>query len=193
MKKFIVYSDTHILAPHDTGYSVEDMIKDETERPDSTVVLTGDIIDRENAKKNMIQMGNGYMMRLLSIFGDRYIYGNHEGRKPLSYIYIDDETRTLFLHGHTIFWSEEKVEHWENKKLGQSKWKYRFYKLRKAFARNKPKHLRLSNKYRDSIIAMANSYQCTTVVFGHSHRDYDVTHGDVRIINVPQGRTVLWI
>lgn len=195
MKRFIVYSDTHILAPHDSGYSVDDMVNEELHpntRPGS-IVLTGDIIDRENAKKKDIPFGNGLMFRLKDLFRDRYIWGNHEGKKPSSYYYIDKESKVLFLHGHTIFWDKSKVEHWETKKLGQGKWKYRFYKFRKSFSRSKPKWLQLSDKHKAKILDLAVEHDCTTVVFGHSHRDYDMTHAGVRIINVPQGRTDLWI
>jgi len=190
MKKYIIYSDTHILAPHNTGHTVAGMIQDSVES-DNRVILTGDIIDRENAKKSEVANGTRMMADLNSRFSDAYLYGNHEGRKPTSYYYKLDNI--LFLHGHTIFWNKEKVERWENKKLGQSKFKFYRYKLWKSFKKRKNKKLHPKEVHLTIMKNLMEKFGCHTIVFGHSHRNYDVTYDWGRVINVPQGKTILEI
>jgi len=192
-KKFIIYSDIHILAPHHTGHTVDKIIF-EDKWSHNNLVLTGDIVDRENARKKDIQDGNAMMFRLKSQFGDRYLLGNHEGKQPKNYYYKDIETNTLFCHGHTIFWPHSKVTKWENKKLGMSKfqyWKYRVFKSLKKRG-GKKSRLNLKDKHTRIIRDLLITYNCKTIVFGHSHRNYDVQYDWGRVINVPQGRTEIW-
>ena len=102
--KIAVFSDCHILAPHEVAG-----IRDEIFQPDliktkyevDDVVLTGDIIDVKNALNKKVKRARALVARLQAIYGGKYVLGNHACTRPQKYFYIHKETRTVFFHGHT--------------------------------------------------------------------------------------------
>lgn len=191
--KVAVYSDCHLDAPHEVP-----LIKDEIFDPTfvkakhevDEVVLTGDIIDVDNCKRSKLGITKAKVERLKKAYGPRYVLGNHECEKPQKYYYKDDETKTLFIHGHTIFYSEKKLRRWENKKGGMKYWRYKIYQWTHHSGRN-GKPWKAKKEDVEMLVEMAKAYRCKNIVFGHTHRVYDSTHDGVRIINVPKGLTIL--
>lgn len=190
--KYIVYSDTHKYAPQFTGHTVDGMINERIKvmNEDCEVILTGDIIDAKNCKRwKEADSAISDIQKLKYIFDEKYLLGNHEIEKPSEYVYISNGV--LFCHGHIIFWDDDKIKRWENKKVGMNRRKYYSYKIFKAFKKRKNKQLHPSGKHLLKIKELLELHNCHTIVFGHSHRNYDVQYAFGRVINVPQGRTVI--
>ena len=193
--KIVVYSDCHLYAPHSV-LKKNPEIEMELFTPTTTmlkygaakVFLTGDIVDTDNAKKKNIRICRDLIDELKEIHGDSYASGNHECVDGSPYYIKHDNI--LICHGHTLFWDMDKVRKWENKKGGMSYWRYKAYQWFKHSGRN-GKQLGLSGEKASEIATIAKSYNCDTIIFGHTHRAYDEVYAGVRIINVPKGRTIL--
>jgi predicted phosphodiesterase len=193
LMKIAIYSDCHILAPHEVKGTFADLFGGpEFIRAKYKVdysVLTGDIIDVDNAKKKRVREARDMVMTLKNSFGEYYLLGNHECSLDVDgYFRVFDDV--LYCHGHNLFWTQKKIDRWERKKGGMSWWKFQLYKLKHG--RNgkpwKPSERELFN-----IRELARKHNCKTVVFGHTHRVYDKVHNGIRIINVPKGRTIIKI
>ncbi len=184
MKKFVVYNDIHIGAPHTTGHTLKDFLKDK-ENPDVIVILNGDISDPINTKKKKLPGVLEDLEKTIKAFGKNYVLGNHEGRKPE--LYYRKIGNVLFFHGHTIFWKWKTVLKWEIKKLGRGVIFYFFYRLRHIVGRSGGE-LKLKDKYLKMIQEILVERGCDTAVFGHTHKYYDKIHNGLRIVNFGQGR-----
>lgn len=205
IKKIILYTDTHIGAPHKTRQNADSIISEFQQKNESTLLLaTGDIFDIKNTKKKYIKERKMERDKLKNILGNYYIFGNHECAKDPGGKYFYVENGIVWLHYHVPDWCYgvpdwsgsfdspcPKVIEWEEKECrGLNYLNYKTMqtgkKIKSIFSRDnwKPK-----DKELDKIADFAKLHSCHTVVFGHTHRFYDKYHKDIRIINGGMDRT----
>lgn len=183
--KITVYTDLHLGAPHGMHEFEADLLK---AAEDENTFFTGDIFDMKNTRKSKVAHYRIMMEKLKIIAGDRYIIGNHECEKPKSY--FTKKQGVLFTHGHKLKWSEKRIKKWENKEVGKGKLGYLMYRFMHLFMR-RGKNGTPSKKLRKKCERYCKEYGCHTIIYGHTHQEYDGMYKDIRIVNVPRGRTVL--
>ena len=192
MPLLTIYSDLHYGAPHSKDdILVDDIIR---EHQEGHVVLTGDIFDLKNTKKNQLHYYVSKQRKLINALGKDYVFGNHECEKPDSYFLVKEinNKRVLFCHGHNLVWPESKIKKWENKRPGKSSWRYLLYRLKHVVGRE-GKKLKLSKKLGDKCYDLCREYKCEVIIFGHTHKSYNSIYRGIKIINVPQGKTQIII
>ncbi len=192
--KIIVYTDTHIGAPHATHQDASDIVHDHNQKDENTLVLaTGDIFDIKNTKRSIVDERIKERDSLKNLLGQYYIFGNHECSKDLNDGYFYMEDGILWLHYHVPAWCQQfvppcpKVIKWENKRPGLSKIKYWVYRFKHRVI-NRGTEWKPSSKTIELIVKFAKDNNCSTVIFGHTHKLYDKPHDGVRIINAGRGR-----
>ncbi len=193
----IVYTDTHIGAPHATHQNASDITNDFNQKDEDTLVLaTGDIFDITHTKRKNVGERIRERDELKILLGKYYIYGNHECSKDPNEKYFYSENGIIWLHYHVPAWCDQRFEDpcdnvtkWENKRPGLSKfqyWAYRFkHKVINRGAKWKP-----SSNTIESIVNFSKKHDCNTVIFGHTHKNYDQIHDGVRIINAGRGKKI---
>lgn len=195
MKLYTIYADTHEGAPHGLGM-YEEMLTSEI----PNTILLGDIIDIANVKEKKLDRWVRRIRNLEDRYGDNYVSGNHECKYKVGPIarVIDG---IIFVHGHTIFWDEAKVIDWQDKDGGKgmlSRFAYSIYKVGITGASrglDDPAEKKLTDDNINKICALLATNNCHTIVFGHTHKKLDiyldstVTDKEIRIVNVPRGKT----
>lgn len=145
----------------------------------------GDIVDLANTVENEKPAALKEIEDLRNSCGDNYIRGNHEmdsfgkigeNRKKIY------QGRILFLHGHTLRYSKDRVDYWESGKRAEYK-KGEWEKSRT-----------LDEAFTDAANE-AKQNNCNIVVFGHTHPDTLTvrTINGIKIINVRKGCTYLYL
>jgi len=94
----------------------------------------------------------------------------------------------LFIHGHRLSYSEKKIKKWENRKVGIGKWGLKFIKFKNGkYKESKKKEP--SNKIKEKCLQLCKTYNCHTIVYGHTHNTWDGMYLGIRIVNVGRGKT----
>jgi len=196
IRKIILWTDTHIGAPHQLIKNTEEIEKDYyqfKDNPEVLVICTGDIIDNKNVPKHDADMYAFMRDSLKKLMQKYYIFGNHECEPPETY--YEQEEGVMWMHYHVYDWCDsftnscEKVIKWENKKEGLKRWKYFGYRF-KHLVIKRGKQWKPSKETIADIVAFAKMHNCHTIAFGHTHKLYDQVHDGVRIINGGRGRHV---
>lgn len=196
MRNLNIYSDMHLNGPTPTEAEI-------LFGPDC--VFLGDNHEFKNVpKKDIFELKKQYSKFLFDCHetGATVMYGNHEVSVGRDYCRslsnYNKELKTLFCHGHTIFWSHEGVVKWMDKKPGKGTIYLLWIKFKNQFRFGKTKfsknQIRLVNNYVRNAEYL-NDIIIKNVVFGHTHPKnvIDETHFGIRMINVPQGLTELEI
>lgn len=128
------------------------------------------------------------------IFGDSHpVMGNHELEFSQRQFSFDTETKTLFTHGHQVFWSEEKINRWAKKKPGRGpimRFLALFYSKWRML-----KQPKIKDAHMDRAVELAKEFGAVTVVTGHRHpkeRLYCSKDG-VTLIVLPRGRNDIFL
>lgn len=188
--EYCIIADGHLNAPHQ-AIDLKEIYKLRA-LYGKRCILVGDIYDISNTPKKKLEEAKTARDKLSFYFGKRYIWGNHEcGKPPHGYYLIINGV--LFCHGHTIFWSDEKVKRWEKKKGGRGKLSMFFYRMKHWKKRGRDRKLKMSEEKKERCLELMNEHDCHTIVFGHTHRNMDEVYKGKRIIGVPQGKTIVRI
>lgn len=172
--KFKVYNDIHIFSSHEIK-----TIFDESKN----VILNGDIVDLLNCKKSQVEEAKEKIAQLKSIYGVRYISGNHELGFWNKYNTRDG---VLFIHGDYILWGDEKSNKFRSQRPG-SGWFKRHIAIPVIDA-FRPKSGKLSFDQIKSCIDLLKVEKCHTIVMGHLHyKEVIDLKGNMRIIVLPRG------
>ncbi len=195
ISNIIVYSDTHIGAPHAKLIDSSEIVDEFKNKSDNTLLLaTGDIFDIRNTKRKKVQEKIRERDDLKELLGKYYIFGNHECSKDPDGAYFYIENNIMWLHYHLPDWCGSfedpcsKVINWENKKHGLSRLRYLAYRLSHLVLRKGVKWKPNDSEIK-KITEFAKSHGCKIVIFGHTHKLYDKPHEGIRIINAGRGRT----
>ncbi len=185
MEKYRLYSDLHWGQASSILENID---------PHNNDVFLGDIFDIKNTAKKDIpsQLAQqNVFRRRCYLIGAFYIIGNHDLIKdPYNTTQLNIKRgNVLFTHGHLICWDEAKVQEWANKKPDGVGFFRRITLAVQQFVPRgiwKPSDIEIKRA-----IQLAKSYGCDTIVFGHTHTDkvVDFTIENIRIVNVPRGKT----
>lgn len=196
IKRVVVYTDTHIGAPHATYENANKILSDFKQRGSGLLVLaTGDIFDIKNTKRSEVHKYIELRNALQKEMEKYYIYGNHECAKDPNEGYYQSEGGIMWLHYHVPDWCNnipepcQKVKRWEAKKPGLSRHKYLWYRFKHVVI-NRGEVWKPTDNEILLVVDFAKANNCTTVIFGHTHKLYDKTHDGVRIINAGRGKHV---
>ena len=198
--KVVIFSDCHWNAS-----TPVDVIKEFG----SNVYYIGDNFEFKNIPKDRIGLyKNRYLDFLTHCYetDTKVLNGNHEVSIGKNYnnvetIFLDinevrlsDTERVAFEHGDIAMEGHDYHERWLNKKPGKS-WHVRFGIYLKNKIRNKRGATKLSKKKIFKLVARAKLLKVDVIIIGHTHpkRVIDETHSGIRIINVPRGKTVLYL
>jgi len=209
METLAVANDTHILAPHSEGITVDELIA--LKKKYTHVILNGDIIDMTNCRKKLVGHGENLINILKQRFGDDYVLGNHEAMdigKGYTVKEINGK-KVLFLHGPGLFakgeywpvyYEIDSTLKWEKKKRGRGRSSYWKYKMYRSFSKHKGGNKRPKDKVIKRLFTVMEVMGCEVVVFGHTHRTFDRWIADPigsikmkRIINTGKGITEVTI
>lgn len=193
MKKYMVESDLHIGGP-------DEILLDGGQGYGPNVIRLGDNremkqIPHDKTTQAIKDMDADHM---LCVKTDTIcVTGNHElGYSYMAYTKIlttETGKRVLVTHGHFL-WKAKKRLKWEKRLAGNNKFLIAFSgclsKMRNIF----PKY-KLSKKQIKKAIRMVRQYGCTTILFGHTHPTIkiDIEVDGIRIVNVPRGRSEVWL
>ena len=197
IKKIILWTDTHVGAPHADIPNIDPIIEDYLKyKEDETVlvVATGDIIDNKNVPRKKAKHWAEERDNLKKLMGKNYLFGNHECEvDPDGYFAVFGDI--LIFHDHMYSWCGnftepcKKVLKWESKREGLRWHKYFAYRFKHLVVK-RGKKLKPSEKMISDLVSFANSQSAKKVLFGHTHKLYDEIHQGIRIINGGRGRTV---
>lgn len=196
MKNVTVYADMHLFGP--TPVKPELIFGE-------NVYYIGDNHEFKNIRKKELDENKLLFKAFLEeceSTNTNILRGNHEvviGFNNIHYHRIyDEETRTLFTHGHRIFWEMDKVDKWELRKPCKP-----WYKIEAIRIKNELGKKCGSSKFSEEKIRIINNHvrdyefltsrEVRNIVFGHTHPKQliDETHCGIRMINVPRGKTEL--
>ena len=174
-KKFTVVTDLHRGTLHEKICTIPFENKN--------LILLGDIWDKKRALKKdatLMQAGIDCLIEL----NIPYVCSNHEGEQGLPEFYNDEETKSLWMHGHQC-----KKNYAKYKKDCETVWEGSGYLMHYLTGlANKMIHMVKFEK--DDVkraVALAKKHGCTTICMGHYHLDYDEVVEGIRIIVLPQG------
>ena len=194
-----VATDTHIgSVAHAEIDDYHTLIGIDTEGDHDYMVLSGDVVDMSNCKKNSVGYYNKVIDRLKDHFGDRYALGNHECRDIGSgyHIFEYPEGRALVLHStgifigdkyHAVYYSEKKTRKWAKKKWGRGKFSAFFYKMKHKIRPHKGGTRAPSEKIIRKLVDLCTLLDCTAVIYGHTHKYYRGRHEGIEFYNLPKG------
>lgn len=179
MTLYSLITDLHLFGPYAR--------KDSIEKTKNTILL-GDIVEGANCKKSDVPRVEEKIRLLTLLFGDKYIYGNHEREGIKNNHYI--ENGIYFTHGDL----ESNYDKWMEyrfKKKGAGWFKRNIWsKIVNEFdeLEREPK-----TNFLIEASHAAKIHGCHTYVCGHLHpkKLIDVTYGGVRIVIVPRGHTLI--
>lgn len=196
MKKKIIFSDCHW-----NSLDAEDV------RPEfgEDVIYIGDNHEFKNIDVKDVPMLISKYRDFLTkahMSGTRVLSGNHEVSVGNKFCWRYNDTiydiqgkGVLYIHGPEITWSKNKYKKWKVKPPGMSKFKRKIScflsKLRSKIGTRGT----LSKKKLKKASDLAKEFECSTIVFGHTHPSklIDQTYNGVRVVNVPRGRTELYL
>lgn len=185
MRFWDICSDTHIFGVKEKKKYRKDVFECD--------ICLGDIVDFTNTRKKKLDEAYAFHKKLKDKKKSLYIFGNHEAQEP-PYYYVK-KSNVLFCHGHTLLWSKEKVEKWENKKHGRSSFIWYPWRVAIKLTFLKRGMFDPKNEVIEKCADILSKYSCDTIVFGHTHTKklydewFEVDDVKVRIVNVPMGRT----
>ena len=208
MHNLTMVSDIHIGAPHNEGISTKDLLRMRSE--EENLVLSGDIYDMTNCKKQDAVQLCANMNSLLDIFGRDYVLGNHEamplitrGKNHSFQIKEINNKRVLIFHGPGVFIDESnyfevyyglnKTRKWEMKDWGRGKWSYFKYKAYSTLFKHRGGYKRPSKEIIRRINLIMDALWCDVAIWGHTHRNCDIKINNRRYINVNKGITKITI
>ncbi len=176
MKKFTIVTDLHIGSAFEIKADV--LFKDNP-------VLLGDNFDfkgqlKKYNTKNRILFEEILKLKLI------HVASNHEGEWGLPQFHIDEESSTMFTHGHLCKSNSEKYikdshTHWTGTNLLTWTLKGMVNKLIHIIPFRKEDAIRASN--------LAKMNGCSNIILGHYHTSYDKSVNGVRVIVCPRGIT----
>ena len=182
MKKvFNVVTDMHLGTLHET-------IAD-GEFSKSNLIYLGDNLDFKRMRKSDIPAAQETMKDFISR-KKISVASNHEGEWGFPQFHIDQETKTLFHHGHLFTDKAEKYMRdthttWEGSNF--------FMWLATGIAGNLPRLKKFSAEDAKRAAGYAKIYNCTCSVSGHAHvsKIYDEMVDGIRVISLPCGLTTI--
>jgi len=167
----------------------------------ASVFYLGDNHEMKNIKKKdvsaRIEEYNDFLSECLKTCTN-VLTGNHEvsaGKDLCGVDVLKIEARKVgFVHGDLVLWEPKKSAKWRARKCGLSWFRIKLIHVKNLF-RNKSGASALSSKQIELFSRFAKKHNVTTVVFGHTHpkKLIDETHEGIRLINVPRGRTKLFV
>jgi len=186
-EKVLIMSDTHFYGPH----TLDKKVLTEFKNSEIKIKISmGDIQDIKWTLKDEIKEATKEQTEF-SLYcaknGIIELEGNHDLKKGILF-YVKDGV--LYTHGHYVSWDQKTIDKKSKaSRDGVSSWK------RKAFyaaVKSKP-FGHLSKQEIKKASELAKKHNCHTIVFGHVHPEklIDIKYDGIRIINVPQGLTII--
>lgn len=174
-KKFTVVTDLHRGTLHEKICTIPFENKN--------LILLGDIWDKKRALKKdsaLMQAGIDCLISLKI----PYVCSNHEGEQGLPEFYIDEETQSLWMHGHQCKKAYEKY-----KKDCETDWDGSNVVMHELTGLvNKLVHLiPFSENDAKRAVVLAKSKGCKIVCMGHHHLSYDKVIDGVRVVVFNKG------
>lgn len=184
MNKYTIFSDCHWNGVDPINVSPEFGAR---------VIYIGDNFEFKNiSKKRLAKAFDQYetFINRAKAGLSTVITGNHEvsvGTDERITKVIDG---ILFTHGHYALWSNKKIDKWEAMAPGRGFFARLFSKSLNGLRHLVPRK-KLSKKEMRALASYARFYECHTICLGHTHPSIliDVTYKNIRIVNVPRGKT----
>lgn len=176
-KKFLVVTDLHIGTLQEVKCTIPIGYEN--------LILLGDNVDLKRCLKKDLRVLKQQILKLFNLKVP-YVCSNHEGAWGLLEFHIDEETSTLFCHGHQLKSNYEKY-----KEDCRTAWEGSGYLMHVLTGlANKLIHIVPFGKDdAKRAISLAKKYGCTTIVCGHYHTSYDQVVDGVRIVICDKGIT----
>jgi len=194
LKRLNIYSDCHKTSPGQHEWKGEFKFGED-------VIHCGDNFEFKNIpykKVNQYKEEFKKFLNMCKITNTVYVASNHGVRVERDYVGVYEivktfnYTRILIVHGHRLYWSGKKCREWENKRPGKGWWKLQSIAFKNGkFKESKEK--RPPQRVIDECVRLCKLNNCTTIIFGHTHRTADFMEKGIRIVNVGRGETSLWI
>lgn len=178
-KEYTVANDCHRY----TKYSIDDKFPDDC-------ILNGDNFDLTGCKKKHVLKVLQDIKNHKAKFGDRFIYGNHEGH-PEHLMDFYKDGKILFTHGDYEFWGRKKSLKFRKKKYGKGSFGRFLSKMFDKLRMVKP--FSMSEKQMKRCWERCFDNDCNTIVLGHKHPNkvetelYSRRGKTIKIIVLPRG------